>query len=262
MILNVNNLSFGYDKRLVLKNLEFGIEKPGVLAVVGPNGVGKSTLFKLILGLLKPKEGSIEIENKTISEYSRRELAKEMAYIPQSHYPTYNYSVLNTVIMGMVGDINMFSTPSKKHIDAALEALSELGISHLATRGYAQISGGERQLTLIARALVQKAKILIMDEPTANLDFGNQLHVMEKIRELSKEGYTIIVSLHNPQHAFLYSDTSLVLHEGRVLAYGDTKTVVNHSVLESIYNIGINLLEVENEGEITLVPMPKMRRKK
>ncbi|MDO5690207.1 MAG: ABC transporter ATP-binding protein [Tissierellia bacterium] len=261
MIIDVTDLSFGYDERLILKHIDFRIQEPSVIAVVGPNGVGKSTLFKLILGLLRSRDGSIRVFDRSITNLSRRELAKDLAYIPQSHFPTYNYSVLSTVLMGMVGQVGLFSSPSALQKEAAYGALESLGIAHLALRGYAQISGGERQLALIARALVQEAKVLIMDEPTANLDFGNQLMVMERVQMLSKEGYTVLVSLHNPQHAYLYADKSLVLHGGEVLTFGKTREVLDQRTLEKIYRIDINLLDVDNDGERIRVPMPKKRRR-
>lgn len=159
--------------------------------------------------------------------------------------------------MGLAGEIPVFSSPAQKHRKLVEQVLKKMGIQYLAKRGYAKISGGERQLALIARALVQDAKLLIMDEPISNLDFGNQIRVMNMIKELSNEGYSILVSTHNPQMTFWYADKVLVLHDQKVLTYGPTKEKLNEDVLEKIYQVGLKLFEIENNSNKYQVAIPE-----
>ena len=243
MSLEVSHLSFAYSKRgrLVLDDISFSVKKGDLLAVLGPNGVGKSTMFRCILGFLRDYEGSIRLNGLEIKFLDHREIAKHVAYIPQSTYPVFNYTVLDVVLMGLTNQMNLLAAPNQDHIDEAYAAMESLGIAHLRNAGYGEISGGERQLTLIARALVQKAKILIMDEPTANLDYGNQFRVMCRISDLAREGYIIILSTHNPDHAFLYANRTLMIYGGKVIADGAPDDVLDAELIKEVYGVDVNV---------------------
>ena len=219
-MLEVKNLTFSYGNVPVLENVSFTAEKGELLSVLGPNGVGKSTLFRCILGLLSPLSGQIFVNGENIAALKPGTLARKVAYIPQSHDPVFHYSVFDMVLMGTTAQTGMFSSPKKEHRLMVSEALEKLGLSHLADRSYRTLSGGERQLVLIARAMVQNAKVLLMDEPSASLDFGNRIMVMERVRELCKVGYCVIQTTHDPEQAYLYSHKILALHKGTVLAHG------------------------------------------
>ena len=245
MNIRVENLSFAYKKELILDDVNFDIGKDTLLCVLGKNGAGKSTLFKCMLGVLKPKKGNIFTDGISVSKLSSKEISRKIAYIPQVHTPHFNYTVIDVVIMGMASKIGRFSVPKEEDYAKAMEILEYLNISDLAGRGYLDISGGERQLVLIARAMLQDAKILIMDEPTSNLDYGNQIRVMQKIQKLSKEGYIVILSTHNPQHSLIFCDKALILKNGKVISYGDTKDTVKADVLKKIYKIDIDIKEVD-----------------
>ena len=173
MAIDVRTLSFSYGGAPVLQNVSFSARGGEVIALLGPNGVGKSTLFRCLLGFLKPQRGEVRIDGKALSDFSRRALAREIAYIPQSYSPTFNYTVRESVLMGVTAKLGALEGPTAAQQALVMRTLSQLGIAHLAERGSRKISGGERQLMLIARALVQNARVLIMDEPTANLDYGN-----------------------------------------------------------------------------------------
>ena len=205
MEIEVQNLTFSYGKQPALREVSFSVQKGTLTAVLGANGAGKSTLFRCLLGFLTPQAGEIRLSGRPLSAYSRREAAEKIAYIPQSSEPIFNYTVLDTVLMGTTGTMNVLQRPGRRQQEAAMQALQRLGIEALAQRGIGTISGGERQLALIARALVQNAEILIMDEPTANLDFGNQQRVLAQIRALTTRGYTVLLSTHNPEHALHYA---------------------------------------------------------
>lgn len=239
MILEVDSLSFAYGQRDVLQNVSFSAFSGNLVAVLGPNGVGKSTLFRCILGMLKPRTGKIRVDGRDISSMSRHELSGCMAYIPQSSAPVFDYTVLDTVLMGTTGALPLLSSPKEAQKQAALEALEALGIFHLRERSICRISGGERQLALIARALVQQAKLLVMDEPTANLDYGNQNRVMERIRSLAEQGYLILLSTHNPEHALLFSNQVMALAQGRLAAFGATETTLTPELLGSLYGMRV-----------------------
>lgn len=238
-MIEVKKLCFSYGKTPVLKNVDFAADKGCLIAVLGPNGVGKSTLFRCILGFLKPESGSVTVDGKDVLQYSRKELANRIAYIPQSYNPVFNHTVMDSVLMGVTHSLGLFEQPGDKQERTALQRLQELGIAELAHRGSLKISGGERQLMLIARALVQDAKILIMDEPTANLDYGNAYRIMQKIFRLREDGYTIIFSTHNPDQALRWADRVFALKDGQVLADGPADSAINEDVLKKLYSVDV-----------------------
>lgn len=256
MILDVRNLSFSYDEE-ILEDISFSIEGPQVLGLLGRNGVGKSTLFKILLGILKAETGRIYLKGKDLKSYRPRDLARVMAYIPQSHNPVYNYSVLDVVSMGFAGHLGLFSSPGRAQRQKAMDILGDCGIGDLAGRGYQNISGGQRQLVLIARALVQEAEIILMDEPVANLDFANQDLVLRTLRDLAKKGLSIIVSMHNPSQALRYTDSVLVLNDKKLLVHGPTAGVLTEEVLEKAYGMDICLYPIDHCGEKIKIALAK-----
>jgi len=252
--IEVNNLSFSYGERAVLKDICFSAECGQVLSVLGPNGVGKSTLFRCMLGLLTPQSGQVFVDGKAVDQMEPGQLAGYLAYIPQSHNPEFNYTVLDMVLMGMTGRLGIFRTPGMKEKKQAEEALEWLGIGHLKNRGYANISGGERQLVLIARAIAQQAKLLIMDEPSANLDYGNRIRVMQTVRSLVQAGYGVIQSTHDPDQAFLYSDKVLALYNGQVLAWGTPKETICDSLISRLYGVDVEVCSLRDDRLRICVP--------
>lgn len=243
MSLIVNNLSFSYSDKQILDKISFSIEPGDFVCVLGKNGVGKSTLFKLLLGFLKKQEGQILIDNKDLDHFNRKELAREIAYIPQYTTSAFNYSVFDTVLMGTTCRLDTLGSPKAKEKKIAYDALKQFNISHLSHKYTDSISGGERQLVVLARAIAQGSKILILDEPTANLDYGNQVRVMETISKLKSDGYSIILSTHNPEQALWFSDKVMFLDEKKILAFGQTSEVVSSPILKKIYGIDIDLIE-------------------
>lgn len=244
MRLEVKDLSFSYGDNKVLDNVSFSSSGGEAIAVLGPNGVGKSTFFKCILGFLPIRKGKIEIEGKDISIMKGKELSKYIAYIPQSSSPVFNHTVLDSVAMGMNNQIGLFSVPGEKEREKAAAALDRLGILKLKDRGCLNISGGERQLMLIARAMVQDARIIVMDEPTSSLDYGNSYRVMETIMSLSKDGYTILFSTHDPDAAMRYSDRVIAFYKGEIIRDGKPSTVLNTDVLSTLYSINVAIRNV------------------
>ncbi len=254
MNIKVSDVSFSYGDRLVLDNVSVQAREGQLLSVVGPNGVGKSTLFHCILGLLSGYKGQIKVSNNDIRNLSIKEMASLIAYIPQSHYPSFNFSVFDMVLMGTANQVSSIATPGKKQIDLVEAALERMRISSLRNRGYTQISGGERQLVLIARALVQQTRILILDEPTANLDFGNQIRVLTQIQSLAREGYIIIQSTHNPEHTFMFSDWVLAMHHGKVLANGPPSDVLNKELVQKLYSVDIEVHSLYEDKVRVCIP--------
>ena len=244
MRLEVKDLSFSYGDNKVLNNVSFSSSGGEAIAVLGPNGVGKSTFFKCILGFLPIRKGKIEIEGKDVSIMKGKELSKYIAYIPQSSSPVFNHTVLDSVAMGMNNQIGLFSAPGEKEREKAAAALDRLGILKLKDRGCLNISGGERQLMLIARAMVQDARIIVMDEPTSSLDYGNSYRVMETIMSLSKDGYTILFSTHDPDAAMRYSDRVIAFYKGEIIRDGKPSTVLNTDVLSTLYSINVAIRNV------------------
>ena len=254
--MEINDLSFSYGETQILKHVNFAAYEGQLVALIGPNGAGKSTLFKCILRFLKDYSGHIYLDGEDMKHMSRQQIAKKIAYIPQTTVPVFNYTVLDIVLMGLTGELKLLETPKEEHVRKAERVLTDLGISHLRDRGFGRISGGERQLVLLARAIIQDAKILVMDEPTANLDYGNQFRVMERIRGLVEHGYTVIISTHNPEHALLFAEKAFVLQNGEVRAAGPSKKVLTEELMQQLYDVEVRLIDTEFRGEDAKVCMP------
>ena len=256
MQLEVSDLVFSYGEADVLKSVSFCADRGERIAVLGPNGVGKSTLFRCLLGFLKPNRGSVKIAGRDVRDYSRRALAAELAYIPQSYSPAFDHTVLDSVLMGFGAQLGPFDSPSREQTNAAQRILDELGIGALASRGCMRISGGERQLMLLGRALIQNAHTLIMDEPTASLDYGNSFRVMQRIEALSMGGYSVIFSTHEPNQAFRYATKVLALKDGRVLAFGLPGQVLTPELLQTLYGVPVAVTQVQAGSRVFSVCTP------
>ena len=254
MRLRVDDLHFSYGSHEVLKGISFGVEDSGFVSLLGPNGAGKSTLFRCMLGLLEPSAGSVHICGRNIRSMPAAELSHRVAYIPQSHNPVFNFSVFDMVLMGTTAQLAPFASPGKEQERLAEEAMERIGIAHLRDRGCANISGGERQLALIARAIAQQAKILVMDEPSASLDYGNKLRVMETVKTLTHEGYTVIQSTHDPDQAYLYSDQILALYDGKILACGTPRETISSELISTLYGVDVEVCSMHRDDVRVCIP--------
>ena len=254
MSIEVQNLSFSYGDRPVLHDISFRVEKGEFLSILGPNGVGKSTLFRCVLGLLSGYTGQVLVDGADSRSFSVREAAKHIAFIPQSSHPIFNYSVFDIVLMGRTSGLSTFRSPKKQDAELCRWALEKVGIPHLSDRCFHRLSGGEQQLVLIARALVQKAPILMLDEPTASLDFGNQLLVLEQCRNLAREGYTVIQTTHNPELSYRYSDRILTIQHGRVLAEGTPKEVLTKKTIRALYGVEVDVVSLRDDRARICLP--------
>src|SRR6516225_5831488 len=213
MKLTGHDLTIGYRDRIVCHHLSIALATGEVLALLGPNGCGKTTLLKTLLGLLAPKAGEVRLDGHALSGRSIRERARLIAYVPQTHVATFAFPVEAVVLMGRTAHGNLFRRPTAKDRQIAAAALEHLGISELAERPYTMISGGERQLVLLARALAQEPQFIVLDEPTASLDFGNQGKVMREIRALAASGHGVLFTTHDPNHALRTADRAYLLRE-------------------------------------------------
>lgn len=257
-MLEVQGVSCGYGRRTVLENLSFQLHPGSFMCLLGPNGVGKTTLFKTLLGLLPAKSGAIYLEGKSSHQWSRPEFAQRVGYVPQAHTPPFPFQVKDVVAMGRVAHLSMFSAPKAADHQIAAQALETLGISHLASASYTEISGGERQLVLIARALAQQPTFLVMDEPTSNLDYGNQLKVMAHIRNIAEEHRIgIVLTTHYPNHALLYATEVLALNRQSGYRLGTPEEVITEAYLQQTYQVAVEIHSIaRREGPSTRLCIP------
>ncbi len=253
MELSARALAFGYPRHPVGCDLDLSVRPSEVLCLLGPNGSGKTTLFKTLLGLLPRQGGRITLGGVDLSRLSRTEIARCLAYVPQAHEAVFPYTVRDMVIMGRTVHRGLFASPGTADRARADEALAELGIAALGGQDYTRISGGQRQLDLIARALAQDAPLIVMDEPTASLDFGNQVLVLEQIRRPAEKGLGLVLSTHNPDHAFRCATQVLLLKGGGTLSAGPPQAALSEEALSRVYDVDVRVERLA-DGHRVCVP--------
>ena len=254
MRVDVSHLAFAYEEKPVLVDVSFTADEGQFLSILGPNGAGKSTLFRCILGLQSRYTGIIRLNGTDTRKLSPREMAGLIAYIPQSSRPMFNYSVFDIVLMGSSRNLSPFGAPGRADNARCEWALEKIGISHLAQRCFHRLSGGEQQLVMIARALMQNAPILMMDEPTANLDYGNQLLVMRQAKSLVQEGYTVIQTTHAPEQSYLFSDRILAMSGGRIVKDGSPAEVLSAETVETLYGVKVQVVSLKDDAMRVCIP--------
>jgi iron complex transport system ATP-binding protein len=254
MTLSGHDLTIGYTDHVVGRHLDLALSGGEVLALLGPNGGGKTTLLKTLLGLLAPRAGEVKLGGRTLSGYSVRERARLVAYVPQSHVSTFAFTVEAVALMGRTAHGNIFSRPTAGDRAIAVRMLERFGVAHLRERPYTTISGGERQLVLLARALAQEPQFVVLDEPTANLDFGNQGKVMREIRQLAASGHGVLFTTHDPNHAMRAADRVYLLRGGECIGEGPTSTILGRLQLEALYGGPVEEISDRSDGRTAFLP--------
>ena len=260
MRLDISNAAYSYDEEgdNVFENITFSVGEGDIFCVLGPNGTGKSTLIKCIGNLLRLKQGSIKLEGEDILSLDNVDVAKKIGYIPQVHSPTFPFSVLDVVLMGRAPHLSLLSSPAEKDFAMARDAIKVVGIPHLIDKPYTEISGGERQLVLLARILAQQPSILLLDEPTSHLDFGNQIRILNMIDKLAKNGLSIIMASHFPDHAFLTSNKVAIMKGGTFIDMGSPDKVITEENMKSAYGVDVKIVYVNdgaNNGRKVCIPL-------
>lgn len=251
MIVEFKNATIGYGNKAVLENLDFVIDSNDSICLLGPNGIGKTTLFKSMLGMLPLLDGDILVEGQSVSKIPTSKMATYFAYVPQSKEYSYQFSVEEIVLMGRAMYIRKFSNPSKTDYEIAEESLKKLGIYHFKDAKYSELSGGEQQIVLIARALAQQAKFIVMDEPASNLDFANQKKLLNVIRSLGQTNVGILMSTHTPDHAFLCAQKALLVSKNKTYMFGLVEDIVCTENLSQAYGVDIQVVStVVNDSKI------------
>ncbi len=252
-MIEVRDLTFFHpgSKNPVLRGITFRVNAGEITTVLGPNGSGKTTLFQCMLGIWKEHEGGVFLDGMPAKEMDRREVARKVAAVPQEHDPPFPYSVFDVVLMGRAAHVGLLCSPSRKDRERTKEALDTMGITHLADRPYTRISGGERQMVLIARCLAQEAPVFLMDEPTAHLDFRNQIMVLMKTRAIVRRNrLAAVLNLHDPNLAILFSDRVLLLNEGRLVAEGEPRAVITKENIRAVYQLEVDFL---SHGQLEMI---------
>ncbi|MBN2272987.1 MAG: ABC transporter ATP-binding protein [Bacteroidales bacterium] len=244
MKITIQNIEFSYNGVPALENVNNRFEKGDFVALVGPNGSGKSTLIKCLNGILKVQKGAVLIDEKSIQSFAPNELAREIAYVPQSENKKAILNVFDIVLLGRKPYINW--KPARHDLKITSEILSILHLDHLAMKDFNKLSGGQQQSVYIARALAQEPDILLLDEPTANLDIKHQVEVLEILKNLSQKGITIIIALHDINTAIRYASKIMMLKDGKVFACGGMETITEKNI-ENLYDIKVKIIRDDNQ---------------
>jgi iron complex transport system ATP-binding protein len=248
MRLEARDLAFGYAGHPVGHGVTLAFEAGEIVCLLGPNGGGKTTFFKTLLGLLPPQGGAVFVDGSDLSRLARPEVARRLSYVPQAHAGYFPFTVRDVVLMGRTAHLGVFAAPSQHDRAVADEAIARMGLSHLSESEYTRISGGERQLALIARALAQAGRIVVMDEPTASLDFGNQVRVLEQVHALAEAGIGVVMSTHDPDQAFLCADRVALFHRGTLLCAETPERAVTAEHLRLVYGVEVRIETVTDEA--------------
>ncbi len=244
--LKLQNGDFSYGERPIFTELNLEINKAEVLCILGANGCGKTTLLRCLNGSMRLSRGTVHLDGTDISSLNVEDVAKRIGFVFQEHTAPFPFSVLEVVRMGRAPHLKLFATPTHKDTEIALEKLELVGMLHLKDKPYTQISGGERQLILIARTLAQEPEIILMDEPTSHLDYRNQTIILQIVNRLAANGLGVLMTSHLPDHALLYSSRVALMKNGQFLSTGKPDEVMTDQSLKEIYGIDIKIVEVND----------------
>ncbi|WP_099211451.1 ABC transporter ATP-binding protein [Thermococcus henrietii] len=250
-MLNVSDVSFSYGSGEVLRDVTFELDG-GVGCLLGPNGAGKSTLLKCIAGVLAPQKGSIELDGVELTSLDYRERARLVSYAPQEFNVAFPYRVIDVVLMGRNPHVNPLCGPGDEDVRIALDALRNLGLEKLAERPFSELSGGQKRLVIVARAIAQGGRLLLFDEPTSFLDFRNQYLVLSLIQKISKKlDKLTLLSLHDPNQALEFCDVIFMMRQGRIVGWGPTE-VVTPGDISRLYDMDV--VELRTDGRRLILP--------
>jgi iron complex transport system ATP-binding protein len=246
-LLRVEKAEYYYDSERIggFKEVNFSLKPGQVLCILGPNGCGKTTLLKCLTGIFKLNKGSVWLEGTDIVQLDRSAIARKTGYVPQVHQPAFPFSVLDAVLVGRAPHLGFLESPGKKDIEIAETAIEALGISHLKNRSYTELSGGERQLVVFARVMAQQPSLILLDEPTSHLDYGNSIRFLDILEQIVTPGMPVIMTSHFPDHAFLISQKVAIMKGGRIIAFGTTDEVITEENLQSIYDIEVRVIYLD-----------------
>lgn len=245
MIYEVSNLKFSYGKNRVLDGVDLSLDESELLCVLGRNGSGKSTLFSCLLGLLKPEEGSIKLCGKELKDMKEKEIAAYASFVPQNITSSFGFTVFEYVLTGFAASLGLFTHPSMENKNAVIDTLEMMGIAHLQDRIITELSGGERQQVAIARALVSNPKLILFDEPTAHLDYSNQIKVLRIIKDLSSKGYAIGITTHDPNHAILLGGRVALLDGDGHINAGSSEEMLTEEKLKALYGDDLKIRYID-----------------
>lgn len=260
--IQTKDIAFSYSNDIaaaVFRNVSFTVQPGDVFCLLGPNGIGKSTLLKCLSGVLHIQQGQVLLDGTDLTEFKLNDVAKKIGYVPQNLTSAFPYRVKDIVIMGRAPHLSILASPSRADMEIAHKAMETVGVSHLADRPCNSISGGEWQLTLVARSLVQEPQILLLDEPTSHLDMGNQMKILQAIKDLAYNGMTIVMASHFPDHAFLVSNVVAILNDGQIVQSGMPEEVITEESMKMTYGVDVRIVSVEDQGGCKAC-IPALRR--
>ena len=256
-LLRVHGARFSYGQREVLKGIDLEVFRGDVLCLLGPNGSGKTTLLRCMAGASRPSAGSVRLDDAEVGALSAPDRARRIGFLFQDHTPTFPFAVRDVVVMGRAPHLGLFGSPGPRDSALAADALERVGIGSLAGRPYTQVSGGERQLVLLARTLVQTPDAILLDEPMTHLDFRNQVRVLRIIRSLADDGLTIVMSTHDPNHALWLRGRAALMKDGRVVAVGHASDVITESNVSTAYDTAVRVFSVAgSDGDRSSICSP------
>jgi len=248
--IELKNLDFAYNGSLVLKNLNHHFEQGKLISIVGPNGSGKSTILKCMDRILQPKNGTIYLDEKNILNFHSEELARKIAYVPQSEGGTFPATVFDSVLLGRKPHIKW--SPRQNDLEVTASMMEKMNLKNISLKSINKLSGGQRQRVFIARALAQEPEVLLLDEPTANLDLKHQIGVLKILKELTEQGITVIIAIHDLNLALQFSDHFVLLKDGEVFASGD-KGIITNKNIEKLYDIKVNI--IKQKDKLFIIPL-------
>ncbi|MBR0405712.1 MAG: ABC transporter ATP-binding protein [Eggerthellaceae bacterium] len=246
MSLVIDHLGFSYaPSAQIFTDISFEVEAGSVVCLLGPNGCGKTTLLNCVIGLHKATSGSVSVDGESIEQLAGAQVAQLLGYVPQEITAAFDYTVLDYVVTGCAPHMKWFKRPGEAEYARAWESLERMGIERLADQSYARISGGERQQVSIARVLTQKPAFILLDEPTSHLDFGNQIRVLDLVKDLAREGFGLLMTTHNPDHVLMLDGKVVAMQRGGDYRFGNARDIVTAETLHELYGIEI---AIEHSG--------------